>query len=138
MQDAGRAGSDRQRLRRRRAWGCDCDGVSHLRHGREHDPGVAQIQKHIENDTGVYSPTCPFRGLSDPLVLQTIHAYRGITSDAPGVYFPDVGSMPNVLREALTVFDGALRSAKESRRRREDEERESKRKSEAAATRGRR
>lgn len=60
----------------RRAWRCDCDGVSHTGiGGPPHGAtlAMATMAKAIEERTGYTPPTCPWRAMYSPLVSAAIH-----------------------------------------------------------------
>lgn len=98
----------------RRAWRCDCDGVSHLQPGRPYDGQTRGYAAIIARECGSTPPTCPWRSPDHPLV-QDIYAVR--SAHRANV---DPGPLSQRLTDACSAFQAAFDAASEERRKAED------------------
>lgn len=114
----------------RRAYGCDCDGASHLGAVIEWTPeqqgmraAVRAWLGAIESLVGVRPQTCPWRALYHPLVLEVRDV---VALAAHGVGMARLGEdPPAILVDAISAYERARSAAlaHNLERRRAEEER---------------
>lgn len=111
-------------------YGCDCDGVRREPVDSGADEGLRGHLRVIAHVTGHRPPTCPWRGLYEPLVHDVINASPfkgGDLTQAIGVD-PD-----NRLAQAIGVYRRSVEATTADERRIEAEERERQKNHAAAA-----
>lgn len=94
----------------RRAWRCDCDGVSHTL-GGEYGTGRAEtgIRRHldvIQRVTGHDPRTCPWRAYSDPLVAEVMQYVWAC--DPPNLSAAIGADPPAILVDGIAHYRMAL------------------------------
>lgn len=118
-------------------YGCDCDGVTRepLDRGVEGDA----IRSHlvtIERVAGHRPPTCPWRAMSEPAVLEVLSVAWAVDG---GNLAAVLGADPDAhLVQALGIYRRALTRTANDERRIQHEEAEAKRKAAQHAARSRR
>lgn len=86
----------------RAAYTCDCEGEEHS--GFDRDGAVDGTWKRIERVTGVDARgVCPWRGFSDPAVVQVIRSVRAIGAEgSPALLLLD--DPPNHIWEGVLLY----------------------------------
>jgi hypothetical protein len=111
----------------RRAYSCDCDGISHTLGDFELGAPQAAVRRHldvIKRVTGNKPPTCPWRAYHDPLVFEVMELAWAF--DPPNLAAALPPDPPAILVDAIRTYRMALLStqADDMRSRREKAERE--------------
>jgi hypothetical protein len=92
----------------RRAYGCDCDGVSHREPLKDKVVFVDGARMQQDNLLGTRPVTCPWRVFSDPLVRDVMSAYPLYESGQLALL---IGSdPPKRLIQGIAEYHSALRT----------------------------